>query len=218
MTTRRQYNSWKQCGMGAQITLIDNSAVTAASARRNGAAHARQPRVIAKREDDRSASRGMLESKASAQRCTTSHSSQCCPAAKVDAVPPTMFSPAQPERIERTAHAMARTNAVACADSEKVRPRHQEEFCQACAWPAGLKYESGLKNEPRWEQAYTILARHSRDPAVIASTAHAHPGSELGNRTHRSAPTEPWVLTRTAEHTFRGDASHQCTTSRAVSE
>ena len=50
------------------------------------------------------------------------------------------------------------------AGSEKVRPRHQEEFCQACAWPAGLKYESGLKSEPRWEQAYAILARHSRDP------------------------------------------------------
>ena len=46
----------------------------------------------------------------------------------------------------------------------QVRPRHQEEFCQACGWPPGLKYESQLKIEPRWEQAYAILARLSRDP------------------------------------------------------
>ena len=46
----------------------------------------------------------------------------------------------------------------------RVLPRHQEEFCQACGWPSALKYDWGRKEEPRWEQAYAILARHSRDP------------------------------------------------------
>ena len=46
----------------------------------------------------------------------------------------------------------------------RVLPRHQEELCQACGWPSALKYDWGRKEEPRWEQAYAILARHSRDP------------------------------------------------------
>ncbi len=45
-----------------------------------------------------------------------------------------------------------------------VRPRHQEEFCQACGWPSALKYDWGRKEEPRWEAAYTIFGRYSPNP------------------------------------------------------
>ena len=51
-------------------------------------------------------------------------------------------------------------------ESARVRPRHQEEFCQACGWPSALKYDLGLSTEPRWDQAYEILRRHSRDPGA----------------------------------------------------
>ena len=47
-----------------------------------------------------------------------------------------------------------------------VRPRHQEEFCQACGWASALKYDLGRGEEPRWERACEILDRHSRDPAA----------------------------------------------------
>ena len=49
-------------------------------------------------------------------------------------------------------------------ESKVVRPRHQEEFCQACGWPSALKYDWGRKEEPRWEAAYAILGRCSPDP------------------------------------------------------
>ena len=48
--------------------------------------------------------------------------------------------------------------------SGAVRPRHQEEFCQACGWPGLLKYDDGGDSGPRWEQAYVILARHAPQP------------------------------------------------------
>ena len=49
-------------------------------------------------------------------------------------------------------------------ENRNVRPRHQEEFCQACGWPSALKYDWGRKEEPRWEAAYAILGRYSPNP------------------------------------------------------
>ena len=49
-------------------------------------------------------------------------------------------------------------------ESGNARPRHQEEFCQACGWPSALKYDWGRKEEPRWEAAYAILNRYSPKP------------------------------------------------------
>ena len=49
-------------------------------------------------------------------------------------------------------------------ESENARPRHQEEFCQACGWPSALKYDWDRKEEPRWEAAYAILGRYSPNP------------------------------------------------------
>ena len=57
-----------------------------------------------------------------------------------------------------------RSDRYVDARSGRVRPRHQEEFCQACAWPSALKYDWGRNEEPRWERGYAILARHGRDP------------------------------------------------------
>lgn len=50
------------------------------------------------------------------------------------------------------------------SESGNVRPRHQEEFCQACGWPSALKYDWGRRKEPRWEAAYAILDRCSPNP------------------------------------------------------
>ena len=50
-------------------------------------------------------------------------------------------------------------------ESGTARPRHQEEFCQACGWPSALKYDWGRKEEPRWEAAYTILDRYGSNPS-----------------------------------------------------
>ena len=50
------------------------------------------------------------------------------------------------------------------AASGTVRPRHQEEFCQACGWPGLLKYDEFGDSGPQWEDAYAILARHAADP------------------------------------------------------
>ena len=50
-------------------------------------------------------------------------------------------------------------------ESETARPRHQEEFCQACGWPSALKYDGDRKEEPRWEAAYAILRRCSTNPS-----------------------------------------------------
>ena len=50
-------------------------------------------------------------------------------------------------------------------ESGTARPRHQEEFCQACGWPSALKYDWGRREEPRWEAAYTILGRCSPNPS-----------------------------------------------------
>ena len=49
-------------------------------------------------------------------------------------------------------------------EGRNVRPRHQEEYCQACGWPSALKYDWGRKEEPRWEAAYVILGRCARNP------------------------------------------------------
>ena len=49
-------------------------------------------------------------------------------------------------------------------ESGTARPRHQEEFCQACGWPSALKYDWGRKEEPRWEAAYAILGRYGPNP------------------------------------------------------
>lgn len=48
--------------------------------------------------------------------------------------------------------------------SGTVRPRHQEEFCQACGWPGLLKYDEFGDSGPHWEDAYAIVARHAADP------------------------------------------------------
>ena len=50
-------------------------------------------------------------------------------------------------------------------ESGTARPRHQEEFCQACGWPSALKYDWGRKEEPRWEAAYAILRRCNPNPS-----------------------------------------------------
>ena len=42
--------------------------------------------------------------------------------------------------------------------------RHQEDFAQATSWPGGQKYEGGTRSEPRWPQAYALLARFGLDP------------------------------------------------------
>ena len=49
------------------------------------------------------------------------------------------------------------------ATSATVRPRHQEEFCQACGWPGLLKYDGFGDRGPQWQDAYAILARHAAD-------------------------------------------------------
>lgn len=79
----------------------------------------------------------------------------------------------------------------------RVRPRHQEEFCQACGWPSALKYDLGRTTEPRWERAYEILGRHSRDPVsaqelltriLVASWALGHTDLHRRNLGFRHAP------------------------------
>lgn len=57
-----------------------------------------------------------------------------------------------------------RSDRYSDGKNNRVQPRHQEEFCQACGWPSALKYDLSLETEPRWERAYEILGRHSRDP------------------------------------------------------
>ena len=41
--------------------------------------------------------------------------------------------------------------------------RHQEDFAQATSWPGGQKYEGGTRTEPRWGEAYALLARFGLD-------------------------------------------------------
>lgn len=50
------------------------------------------------------------------------------------------------------------------AASGTVRPRHQEEFCQACGWPGLLKYDEFGDSGPQWKDAYAILGRHAAEP------------------------------------------------------
>ena len=57
-----------------------------------------------------------------------------------------------------------RSNRYVEAASGTVRPRHQEEFCQACGWPGLLKYDEYADSGPQWEDAHAILARHAADP------------------------------------------------------
>ena len=88
------------------------------------------------------------------------------------------------------------------AASGTVRPRHQEEFCQACGWPGLLKYDEFGDSGPQWEDAYAILARHAADPEsehakltriLVACWALGH--NDLHRRnlgfTH-NAPDEPF--------------------------
>ena len=52
----------------------------------------------------------------------------------------------------------------------EVMARHQEEFCQAVGWLVGSKYDGGSKREPRWEQAYQLLARYAAGSGDGAGT------------------------------------------------
>ena len=88
--------------------------------------------------------------------------------------------------------------------TRSIRPRHQEEFCQATAWPGALKYDQGRAAEPRWEHAYTLLRNHAPDPdraqmnltAILAATwglGHVDLHRRNLGFTH-SAPDEPFAI------------------------
>ena len=87
--------------------------------------------------------------------------------------------------------------------TRSIRPRHQEEFCQATAWPGALKYDQGRAAEPRWEHAYTLLRNHAPDPDPRPNEPHRHPRSNLGARARRPAPAQPRFHAQRPRRTFR---------------